>query len=111
MWNQVNYNQSHYANIETSAPYNHCSYPKVPCPHQRVQLWGDSAGLGLRPEEKGTPMARRHKEEDLPWWSSLELEKEGWGRDLTDMDWQNKWCDGIEEIETNLRVVAEFGGT
>jgi hypothetical protein len=48
--------------------------------------WGGSAGLGLRPEEKGTPMARRHKEEDLPWWSSLELEKEGWGRDLMDMD-------------------------
>ena len=34
MWNQVNYNQSHYANVGTSAPYNHCSYPKVPCPHQ-----------------------------------------------------------------------------
>ena len=34
MWNQVNYNQSHYANLGTSAPYNHCSYLKVPCPHQ-----------------------------------------------------------------------------
>ena len=36
MWNQVNYNQSHYANIGTSAPYNHCSYLKVPCPHHLV---------------------------------------------------------------------------
>jgi hypothetical protein len=56
-------------------------------------------------------MAGRHEEEDLPWWSSPALEKEGWGRDLTDMDSQNKWCDGIEEIETNLRVAAEFTGT
>ena len=34
MWNQVNYNQNHYANVGTSAPYNHCSYPKESCPHQ-----------------------------------------------------------------------------
>ena len=38
MWNQVNYNQSHYANVGMSAPYNHCSYPKVPCPHQLSPL-------------------------------------------------------------------------
>ena len=30
MWNQVNYNQRHYANVGTCAPYNHCSYLKVP---------------------------------------------------------------------------------
>ena len=40
MWNQVNYNQSHYANIGTSAPYNHCSYPKVPCPHHHLMGTG-----------------------------------------------------------------------
>ena len=37
IWNQVNDNQSHYANVGTSAPYNHCLYPKVPCPHHYVK--------------------------------------------------------------------------
>jgi hypothetical protein len=46
MWNLVNYNQSHYANIGTSAPYNHCSYPKVPCPHHTSRwMWCFSSGL------------------------------------------------------------------
>jgi len=51
MWNQVNYNQSHYANVGTSAPYNHCSYPKVPCPHQGSS--GNGSGRGRRRRGQG----------------------------------------------------------
>jgi hypothetical protein len=50
MWNQVNYNQSHYANVGTSAPYNHYSYPKVSCPHhffyKEDNTQGYTGGLG-----------------------------------------------------------------
>jgi hypothetical protein len=35
MWNQVNYIQNHYVNIETSETYNQWSYPMVSCPHQK----------------------------------------------------------------------------
>jgi hypothetical protein len=38
MWNQVNYTQSYYANIGTSALYNQWSYLMVSCPHHATTL-------------------------------------------------------------------------
>jgi hypothetical protein len=59
MWNQVNYNHSHYTNVGTSAPYNHCSYPKVPCPHQK----GDKISVEVAMQAPPTAIVKQLDDE------------------------------------------------